>query len=226
MRSKVPIGTIVIVTALLLAAAPVAYANIEITGVLSTGSHVVSMDNAQFIGDSIYFWPTTGWGGDTMVTDTFVFPWMFGPPNMVLLTGTLDGNSLTVPLASPQQDSWYIIGGAPPEAKVMFSWEMGGVDEHGQPGTGCARLAVSPSIVGASAIIRVERVAGTSCVFEFFDAAGNRVRTLRTQVSSSGAASVTWNGTDDLGRSLPEGIYYCCLGDAANPSVRKLILTR
>jgi flagellar hook assembly protein FlgD len=69
-------------------------------------------------------------------------------------------------------------------------------------------------------------VAGTNCVFEFFDAAGNRVRMLGTHASSSGAASATWDGTDDLGRSLPEGIYYCCLGGAANPLVRKLVLTR
>ena len=226
MHSKVSVGTVVIATALLLAAAPVAHAEIDVTGVLSTGGHAVSIDSTQFIGDSTYTFPTTGWGGDTMVLDTFVFPRMFGPPQAVVLAGTLDGSPLTAILAGPQSDTWYVIPSTSPEAKVKFVWLAGGVDELGQPGRGRAGLTVSPSIARAGVTIRAERVAGTNCVFEFFDAAGNRVRALRAQASSSGAAAAAWDGADDLGRSLPEGVYYCCLGETADPSVRKLVLTR
>jgi hypothetical protein len=226
MRSNVSVGIIVIATALLLAAAPVAHAGIEVTGVLSTGSHTVSIDSVQFIGDSSYLFPATGWEGDTMAVDTFLFPSMFSPPQMVMLMGTLNGSPLLFPLAAPQSDSWYVIYSMPQEAKVKFVWLLGGVGGRGRPGARRAGLTVSPSIVGAGATVRAERMAGTSCVFEFLDAAGNRVRTLRTPVSSSGAASATWDGTDDRGRGLPEGVYYCFIADAAGPSVRKLVLTR
>ena len=226
MRRNVSVGSFVTATVLLLVAASVAQANIDMTGVLSNGSHKVSMDSVRFIGDSTYVFATPGWGGDTMVVDTFSFPSMFGPPTLIMLMGKVDGSPVVFPLVAPQSDSWYVIYSMPQEAKVKFIWLMGGVDGHGQPGLGRAGLTVCPSIARAGATIRAEHVAGSSCVFELFDAAGNRVRTLRTQTLSSGAASATWDGTDDLGRNLPEGIYYCCLGDAANSSVRKLVLTR
>jgi hypothetical protein len=224
LNSKVFVRILVVATVLLVAA-PVAHAGINMTGVLSNGSQKVTMDSVRFIGDSTYLITTPGWGGDTMVVDTFQFPAMYGPPTLIMLTGMLNGTPLVYPLAAPVSDSWYILYSMPTEAKVKFIWEMGGVDGRGQPGLGNAGLAASPSIVSVGTTIRAERVAGTNCVFEFYDAAGNKVRTLRAQVSS-GVASVAWNGADELGRRLPEGIYYCCIGNAANPSVRKLILTR
>jgi hypothetical protein len=121
-------GAIVISTALLLAVAQVAHADIEITGVLSTGSHTVAIDMAQFIGDSIYVFPTPGWQGDSMVLDTFAFPPMFGPPQIVMLSVTLDGSPLNVTLPPPiQSDTWYLIPSTPQEAKVEFIWGAGGV---------------------------------------------------------------------------------------------------
>ncbi len=226
MRNPVSAITVVIATALLLAAAPVAHASVEITGILSTGSHTVSIASTQFVGDSMYFFPTTGWEGDTMMLDTFLFPSMFGPPRLIMITGTLDGSPLSFPLPSPQSDSWYVIASMPQEAKVKFVWLMGAVDEYSRPGLERAGLTAGPSIIRAGATVRAERVAGSSCAFEFFDAAGNRVRTLRAQASSSGAAAATWDGADDSGRSLPEGIYYCCLNDPACPSMRRLVLIR
>ena len=163
-----------------------------------------------------------------MVVDSFVCtPPMGFPPTLILLWGALDGTPFSQPIAGVLPDTWYIINNSTPtEAMVRFSWEVvQGVDEQGRPGLGRAGLTVSPSIVRTGATVRAERVANPSCAFVFFDAAGNRVRTLRTQASSTGAASATWNGEDDFGRRLPEGIYYCSLDAAASPSVRKLILS-
>jgi len=224
-RSAVPMSALLVLVAAL---APLAHASVQITGVLSTGSHVVAVDSAMITdgGGGTYTFPTPGWQGDTGAVDTFDFPVVEYSPLQVDLALTVDGAPTSVSIPGPMADTWYVIPGTPQEAKVMFFWGDVGVGERGQPGHGRAGLTVSPSIVGAGATIRAERVAGTSCAFEFYDAAGNRVRTLRTQASSSGAASATWTGEDDLGRRLPEGIYYCCLDDAANPSVRKLILSR
>jgi flagellar hook assembly protein FlgD len=102
---------------------------------------------------------------------------------------------------------------------------MTGIEEGGRTPSGPARLTVSPGISTGTVTIRAEHVSGGRCVAEVYDALGNRVRTL-VLYRSGAAASATWNGDDDLGRRLPEGIYYCSLADAANPAVRKLILTR
>jgi hypothetical protein len=224
-RSAAPLSALLVCVAAL---APLAHASVQITGVLSTGSHVVSVDSAVISdeGGGFNTFPTPGWQGDSLAVDTFAFPLIDASPTQVDLALTLDSIPTWMSIPGVMPDTWYAIPGAR-DAQVMFSWQdVTGVDEYGRPGHGRAGLTVSPSIIGAGATIRAERVAGTSCAFVFFDAAGNRVRTLRTQASSSGAAAATWTGEDDLGRRLPEGIYYCCLDDAANPAVRKLILTR
>ena len=234
MKRKTVVRNAALLSALLLLAgvlAPLAQAAVQTTGVLSTGSHAVVVDSLELmdVGGGIFRYRTAGeWSGDTMVVDTFVCtPPMDFFPIQVLVMGAVDGSGFTLPILPVVPDTWYIIPSTPQEAMVRFHWEVvDGVDEHGQPGYARAGLTVSPSIVRTGATIRAERVAGPSCAFSFFDAAGNRVRTLRTQASSAGAASATWTGEDDLGRRLPEGIYYCCLDDAANPSVRKLILSR
>jgi hypothetical protein len=222
-----------LLSALLLLAgvlAPLAHAGFQTTGVLSTGSHRVVVDSVEImdVGGGIARYRTAGeWSGDTMVVDTFVCtPEMGFFPTLVLLWGALDGSPFTLPIPGVVPDTWYIIPSTPQEAMVRFSWgNAPGVDEHGRPGHARAGLTVSPSIVRAGATIRAERAAGTSCSFELYDAVGNRVRTIRTR-ASSGFATATWNGEDGYGRRLPEGIYYCCLDDAANSTVRKVVLTR
>jgi hypothetical protein len=231
-KRKTVVRNAALLSALLLLAgvlAPLAHAGFQTTGVLSTGSHRVVVDSVEImdVGGGIARYRTAGeWSGDTMVVDTFVFtPEMDMFPIVVTMMGTVDDSAFNLPIPSVVPDTWYIIPSTPQEAKALFFWGVYGVDEHSRPGYARAGLTVSPSIVRAGATIRAERVAGPSCAFVLFDAAGNRVRTLRTQ-ASAGAASATWTGEDDLGRRLPEGIYYCCLDGAANPSVRKLILSR
>ena len=226
-RSAAPLFALLLLVG---AFVPLAHADVLTTGVLSTGSHLVIGDSVTVfdIGGGFRTYITTGWGGDTMVEDTFVLtPPMGADPMMIMMHYRQDDSAYMLDIPSPVMDSWYIIPGTPTEAQVMFHWDVvDGVNEPGRLGHARADLTVSPSIVATGATIRAARVAGTSCAFTLYDAAGNRVRTLRTQASASGAASATWNGNDDLGRRLPEGIYYCCLDDPANPTVRKLILTR
>jgi hypothetical protein len=226
-NAAAPTALLVLIAALV----PLAHASVQVTGVLSTGSHAVVVDTVLIMnvggGMDLFTSPVLDWRGDSMTVDTFVFPPIAFAPLQVDMWLTVDSSPIFFSISGPQQDTWYVIPGTPTEAQVMFSWQdIMGVDEYGRPARRRAVLSVRPSVVGARASIRAERVAGTNCAFEFYDVAGNRVRTLRTQASSSGAASATWSGEDDLGRRLPEGIYYCCLDDAANPSVRKLVLTR
>jgi hypothetical protein len=212
--------------------APLAHAGVLTTGVLSTGNHRVVVDSLELmdLGGGIARYRTEGeWSGDTMVVDTFFCtPEMDFFPTTVLLWGALDSSPFTRHIAVPVvPDTWYIIPSTPLEAMVRFTWrdDAPGVDERGRPRHERAGLTVGPSIVRAGATIRAERVPGTSYALVLYDAVGSRVRTLRTR-ASSGTATVTWNGEDDSGHRLPEGIYYCRLGDAANSTVRKVVLTR
>lgn len=233
MKRKTVVRNAALLPALLLLAgalAPHAYADIQLTGVISTGNHVVAIDSLEImdIGGGIWRYRTAGeWAGDTMVVDSFVCaPPMSFVPNLVLLWGSCDASPFTLPFNEVQQDTWYTINGTPQAALVLFHWDVvQAVGEQGRSAFARTGLTVSPSIVRTGAIVRAERVAGTNCAFVIFDAVGNRVRTLRTQ-TSAGTASVTWTGEDDRGRMLPEGIYYACLDGAAGSSVGKLILSR
>jgi hypothetical protein len=160
-----------------------------------------------------------------MTLDTFVFPRIPEPPDVAILNYTIDDTTLSYSIPAPQSDSWYTLPTSPTEPKVKFTFRPAGVEETGRRSLRSPKLTVSPSVITSSALIRAEQAGFGSRALEVYDAAGNRVRTLVLR-SSGGGVSATWNCDDDLGRRLPEGIYYCCLGDEAGSAVRKLILTR
>jgi len=220
-----PLSVLLLLTGTLV---PLAHADVYIYGVLRTGSHTVYVDSVAIMDMGGGFWnyETAGWGGDTMVVDTFLLsPPMGAEPVTISVFYRQDDADSMLLISMPVPDSWYIIPGAPQEARVLFYAPMPGVDGHGRFGPARTSLTVSPSIARAGADLRAEGVTRMNCAFALYDAVGNRVRTLRTQ-ARAGTAIATWNGTDDLGHRLPEGIYYCCLDDPANATVRKLILTR
>jgi hypothetical protein len=57
------------------------------------------------------------------------------------------------------------------------------------------------------------------------DVAGRAVRTLVDAAQSTGRHSVTWNGTDNGGRMLPSGAYFCTMNTGDFTSTRKMVLT-
>jgi len=215
-----------VVLLLVAALAPFAHASVQITGVLSTGSHGVIVDTAFITdeGGGMYTFPTPGWQGDSLAVDTFAFPPIDYSPMQVDLALTVDGNHILLSIPGPMSDTWYVIPSIPTEAKVKFIWSSG-IEENGRRPSEPARLTVIPGIITGTATVRAGHVGIGRCAAEIYDALGNRVRTLVLQPSGA-AASATWNGDDDRGRRLPEGIYYCRLNDAVGPAVRKLILAR
>ena len=58
------------------------------------------------------------------------------------------------------------------------------------------------------------------------DLAGRVVRTLVNTEQQPGRYSVTWNGTDDRGRELARGVYFCRFAAGATRVTDKLILAR
>ena len=59
-----------------------------------------------------------------------------------------------------------------------------------------------------------------------YDLRGVKVRTLFKGLHEAGLDQVSWNGTDDAGRSLPSGIYFCRLTTGKENRTRKMTLVR
>jgi len=60
--------------------------------------------------------------------------------------------------------------------------------------------------------------------FAVYDLAGNLVRTLVADALPAGPGKVTWNGTDDKGRTVAPGVYICHLQARGTSLSRKLVV--
>jgi hypothetical protein len=209
-----------------LVATGTARAEAVMDGVLSTGSHQVSMDSADVRIDTVSILvPTSGWGGDSLTEDTFRFPPLIRWPTAVKVFYKTE-STLVLPVAPVVRDSWYVLPGFAPSAPRVMFHEVGGVIELHQGCLGNSEFSIAPSVTGGSALIRAQLGPCHRYAIEVYDATGNRVRTLAGAATGQGSVSLRWQGDDDLGRRLPEGIYYCCLSLEGGHSVRKLVLTR
>lgn len=59
-----------------------------------------------------------------------------------------------------------------------------------------------------------------------YDVAGRLVRTLVRDSKHSGAHTAVWDGKNDSGSYVPDGIYFCRLSSGTGVQVRKLNLIR
>ena len=57
-----------------------------------------------------------------------------------------------------------------------------------------------------------------------YDISGHQVKTLVDGEQSAGDQSMIWNGTDDSGREVPAGIYFCILSAGEHFEVGKILL--
>ena len=200
----------------------------EYVGFLSTGSHVVAVDSMTVLdrngGSSCRH--TAGWGGDTGVVDTFSYQSesLFTP---IVITFFLvqDDSALVFGIPNFMVDSWYMIPGSPRQAKVMFSG-FAGLEEDRRSLLGRAGLTVSPSVVTGQMTLRLQPVGTGRPVVEILDAVGNVIRSLDCTAGAGGFASATWNRTDESGRLVPEGVYFCRYAAADVIAVRKVLVAR
>jgi hypothetical protein len=61
---------------------------------------------------------------------------------------------------------------------------------------------------------------------QIFDTSGRIVRTLFDDKSSAGYRTIRWDGTDEKGRGVASGIYFCRLSGAGGKITRRLALVR
>jgi choice-of-anchor B domain-containing protein len=67
---------------------------------------------------------------------------------------------------------------------------------------------------------------GSMVSLAIFDAAGARIRALRTQYYESGPYSVTWDGRDDAGRLVASGVYFYRLEAGGRTETRRMTLLK
>jgi len=61
---------------------------------------------------------------------------------------------------------------------------------------------------------------------KIYDVLGRKIRTLVNKVQKSGTYKVLWNGTDDFGKEISSGFYFCRLFSAEHKLINKMILMR
>lgn len=108
-----------------------------------------------------------------------------------------------------------------------------------EPGTGVREQAYSqgrvlvthlcspfPTAAVRSATIRYTLGATGQTLLQVHDLAGRVVRTLCSSGMRRGAYSVTWDGRDDRGRSLANGVYFCRLSAGDYRATEKVVLQK
>jgi hypothetical protein len=118
---------------------------------------------------------------------------------------------------------WALIGYWLPEGEV-------GVREQAQWPSGQApttRLcAPQPNPFRTHLAIRYSLAADGPVSLAVHDITGRVVRQLCAANVRRGAYSVTWNGTDDRGREMARGVYFCRMNASDYTGTEKLVLQR
>jgi flagellar hook assembly protein FlgD len=79
----------------------------------------------------------------------------------------------------------------------------------------------NPSTVVSFTVPEKEKVS-----IRVYDVSGRFVRTLADRTFEPGMHSVTWDGTNDGGRHVGSGVYFCRMDAAGFSKTRKLVLIR
>jgi hypothetical protein len=100
--------------------------------------------------------------------------------------------------------------------------------ENVTPRTAQTTLSVAPNPVRDSGEIALSLPIAADARVEVFDLGGRLVRTFAPGGLPVGVTRFTWDGHDDAGKALPDGVYFVRLVDAAHPqgARTKIVLAR
>lgn len=87
-------------------------------------------------------------------------------------------------------------------------------------------IACSPVPGNGTARISYVLATGGFVGVRILNARGQMVRTMAAEDQDSGAHGMLWDGTDDSGRSVPSGVYFCRVSVNGKVSVAKLTMVR
>jgi hypothetical protein len=135
--------------------------------------------------------------------------------------GSTVGQTAAGPITG--SDYWALIGFWQPEGQVgvreATQWSSGQVVE--------TRLyAPQPNPSRSHAAIRYSLAVEGRVTLRVHDLTGRVVRTLADGVVRPGRYSLSWSGTDDRGRELARGVYFCRFTAGDYRATEKLVLQR
>ena len=87
----------------------------------------------------------------------------------------------------------------------------------------------APNPFGLETTIRYAIPASSAPVevrLRLYDVSGRLVRLLDGRLRGAGVHTITWDGRDEYGRLLSEGVYFCCVEAGAFQATRRLALIR
>jgi protocatechuate 3,4-dioxygenase beta subunit len=87
-------------------------------------------------------------------------------------------------------------------------------------------FAVSPNPIAGRALMRWQLPSAGRASVRIYDNSGRLVRTLVDLNLRAGAATAVWDGTDDKGRPLANGVYCCELSTSAGNVSRMVVLLK
>lgn len=88
------------------------------------------------------------------------------------------------------------------------------------------KISAYPNPFNPSATISFTVAGNDHVVLQVFDVRGVLVRTLANRLFAVGVQAVSWDGTDDDGRPVASGVYFCQLRSGATRASTKLVLTK
>jgi hypothetical protein len=86
--------------------------------------------------------------------------------------------------------------------------------------------SAQPNPVGERALLRFETPAAGRVTLAVYAGDGSRVRLLVDEDLSAGSHTAVWDGRDELGRRVAQGIYFAGASAAGERSVRRVLLVR
>jgi predicted outer membrane repeat protein len=121
--------------------------------------------------------------------------------------------------------------GVNPECGLIGAWPLGcpssGIPDDGS--RACAGIWIVPNpFTSATRITYLlpENAGALPVMLGVYDAAGRLVRTLAAGVQAPGSHTVSWNGTDRIGRALAGGVYFYRLDMGTERIASRVILLK
>jgi hypothetical protein len=87
-------------------------------------------------------------------------------------------------------------------------------------------LTAGPNPFRRTAAISYELPASGQAQLTVYNSAGAEVKRLATGLQSQGMHSAVWDGTDERGRLVGQGLYFCRLTNGESAEAQKLVLQR
>lgn len=102
---------------------------------------------------------------------------------------------------------------------------LSGAPDQGVPGVLTLR-GNYPNPFNPATNIRFDLPARGHVNLQVFDVAGRLIRTLVDEDREAATHEVMWDGTDDAGRTVPSGAYYCRVTSGTGTSTAKMLLLK